>query len=118
MIGKMIKGKYSIMREIGSGTVSTVVVRPVLAGTPMPWPVAAISPYNAAQVVQLARWGKGTVGEVTWSLDGQLLAVASSLGIYLYDAETLEEVRYIKTEVRVMDVAFSPDGAILASGSS
>jgi WD40 repeat protein len=42
--------------------------------------------------------------------------VASSLGVYLYDAETLERVRYIETEDPVLSVAFSPDGATLASG--
>jgi len=79
--------------------------------------VAAISPDNAAQVVQLARWGKGTVNEVAHSPDGTLLAVASSLGIYLYDAQTLAEVRFIETEGGVGSVAFSPDEETLASGS-
>ncbi|MGQ9601053.1 MAG: WD40 repeat domain-containing protein [Anaerolineae bacterium] len=90
---------------------------PVLAGTPYPRPRAAISPDNAAQVVQLARWGKGTVNEVAYSPDGRLLAVASSVGIYLYEAGTLAEVRFIETDAWVTSVAFSPDGATLASGS-
>ena len=90
---------------------------PVLAGTPYPHSRAAISPENAKQVVQLARWGKGTVNEVAYSPDGQLLAVASSIGIYLYDAGTLQEVRFIATDAWVLSVAFSPDGQMLASGS-
>ena len=77
-----------------------------------------ISPQNAAQVMELARWGKGTVKEIALSPDGRLLAVASSLGIYLYDAETLREVRFIETDARVNSVAFSPDGQIMASGSA
>ncbi len=97
--------------------VPPVPALPVLAGTPVPQPVAAISPENADRVVQLARWGKGTVNEVAYSPDGRLLAVASSLGIYLYDAETLEEVRFIQTGVWMWSVAFSPDGQTLASGS-
>ena len=90
---------------------------PVLAGTPVPRPVAAISPHNADRVVQLARWGKGAIGKVAFSPDGRLLAVASSLGIYLYDVQTLEEVHFIETNAWVVSVAFSPDGAVLASGA-
>ncbi len=41
------------------------LVPPVLIGTPIPSPAAPISPENAAQVVQLARWGKGTVDQIT-----------------------------------------------------
>lgn len=57
------------------------------------------------------------VGEIAYSPNGRLLAVASSIGIYLYDAETLEEVRYLESDARVLSVAFSPDGQTLASGS-
>jgi hypothetical protein len=95
----------------------TPLVLPVLAGTPYPQPNQPISLTNANQVVQLARWGKGTVNQVVFSPDGRLLAVASSLGIYLYDAETLAEIRFIETDAWVLSVAFSPDGRLLASGS-
>lgn len=37
-------------------------------------------------------------------------------GVYLYDATTLAEVRYLKTPAIVTSVAFAPDGALLASG--
>jgi WD40 repeat protein len=46
------------------------------------------------------------------------LAVASGLGVYLYDAKSLAETRFISTEVIAMRVAFSPDGRLLASASS
>jgi len=93
------------------------VLWPMRPGTPVPQPVAAISPENADRVVQLARWGKGRINQAVFSPDGRLLAVASSLGIYLYDAGTLEEVRFIPTDAVVASVAFSPDGQTLASGS-
>jgi len=90
---------------------------PVLAGTPVPQSVTAISPENADRVVPLARWGKGRINRAVFSPDGRLLAVASSLGIYLYDAGTLEEVRFIPADAWVRSVAFSPDGQTLVSGS-
>ena len=54
--------------------------------------------------------------QVAFSPDGSLLAVATSIGVYLYDAETLDMVRFIETEEWVRSVAFSPDGLILAVG--
>ncbi len=100
-----------------TATARPEAARPVLTDIPVPRPAAAISPQNAGRVAQLARWGKGTVNRVAWSPDGRLLAVASSLGIYLYDAQTLEEVRFIETDSWVASVAFSPDGQTLASES-
>jgi WD40 repeat protein len=75
----------------------------------------AISAANAEQVVELARFGKGMIDDFAWSPDGDLLAVASSIGIWLYDAETLEEMRFIETDSEVRSVAFAPDGQTLAS---
>ena len=67
--------------------------------------------------IRWACWGKGTLHEIALSPDGRLLAVASTQGVYLYNAETLEKVRLIETNARAVSVAFSPDGALLASAS-
>ncbi|MDH7488023.1 MAG: hypothetical protein QHH80_00745 [Anaerolineae bacterium] len=91
---------------------------PVLAGTPVPVPAGVISPSNAERMTQLARWGKGAIMQVAYSPDGRLLAAGSSLGIYLYDAGTLKEARFLETTSPVYSVAFSPDGSLLASGSA
>lgn len=39
-----------------------------------------------------ARLGKGTIGEIAYSPDGTRLAVGGSLGIWIYDAQTGEEL--------------------------
>ncbi len=39
-----------------------------------------------------ARLGKGSINEIAFSPDGTILAVASSPGIWLYDADTGEEL--------------------------
>ena len=85
--------------------------------TPYPPPREPLGPENAARVAQLARWGKGWVAEIAFSPDGRLLAVASSIGVYLYAAADLREVRFLPTDAPVWSVAFSPDGRLLASGS-
>ena len=67
-----------------------------------------------------ARLGKGAItGNIAYSPDGNRLAVASSIGIWLYDTVTDQEVALLTGHRRsVYSVAFSPDGETLASGSS
>ena len=69
----------------------------------------------------VARIGKGKIDEITYSPDGSLLAVASSIGTWLYDTQTGEALDLLTGHTHldgVMSVAFSPDGQTLASGSS
>jgi len=89
---------------------------PALMDTPPARPVEAITAENAAHLVEMARWGKGTINQVTFSTDGTQLAVTSSLGIYVYDAKTLDVRLFIETDSSALSVVFSSDGALLASG--
>jgi len=95
----------------------TSTLRPVPTSEPTALPAlpTVIGPGNAAQVTQLARLGKGRAHGVTWSSDGQTLAVASLLGIHLYDAATLDLKQGIQDSDSALYVAFSPDGKLLAS---
>ena len=64
------------------------------------------------------RIGRGAMGELAYSPDGTRLAIASSIGIWLYDTETLKEVDLLTEHTgEVTSVAYSPDGSMLASGS-
>jgi WD40 repeat protein len=76
-----------------------------------------ISPKNAHRVTELTRLGKGVIHQVIWSPDGKQLAMFSSAGIYLYDAQTLREVQRIESSAGMLNIAFAPDGATFASGS-
>lgn len=65
-----------------------------------------------------ARFGKGRANEVAYSPDGTRLAVASSIGIWIYDAQSGQELDLFTGHTdSVESVAFSPDGQTLASGS-
>ena len=64
-----------------------------------------------------ARLGKGKINEVKYSPDGTRLAVASGIGIWIYDAQTGEELELIRGHTSgVNSVSFSPDGSTMASG--
>ncbi len=63
-----------------------------------------------------ARLGKGTVGEIAYSPDGARLAVASGIGIWLYDAHTGEALDLLTGDTDlVTSVSFSADGNTIAS---
>ena len=65
------------------------------------------------------RLGKGSISDIQYSLAGTRLAVASSIGIWLYDTMTYQEVALLTGDTAwVISVSFSPDGNTLASGSA
>ena len=65
-----------------------------------------------------ARLGKGSISEIAYSPDGTLLAVAGSIGIWIYDAETGEELDPLTGHTFwLLSVWFSPDGQTLETGS-
>jgi len=64
-----------------------------------------------------ARLGKGIINEIAYSSNGKHLAVASSIGIWLYDMTTYQEISLLTGNAGpVSNVAFSPDGKTLANG--
>ena len=73
-----------------------------------------------------ARLGKGKIYDMEYSPDGTLLAVAGPVGIWLYDAKTLQELDLLVDSHGVLgfrrysieSISFSPDGRTLASCNS
>ena len=63
-----------------------------------------------------ARLGKGSINDIKYSPDGTRLAVASSIGIWLYNTTTYQEIALLTGHTDdVRSVVFSPDGRTLAS---
>jgi len=84
---------------------------PAPSPTLIPTPTFDPTPTSIAPpvVTKLVRFGKGAVEGIAWSADGKAFTVISSLGIYLYDAQTLRQLRFIDTGARwLRHVAFSP----------
>ncbi|MDM8527141.1 WD40 repeat domain-containing protein [Anaerolineales bacterium HSG24] len=72
---------------------------------------------NVNQMVQLNRFGRGFIKDIALSPDGKVLAVASAIGIWIYDISEFEfeDILFIETDFVVYNIAFSPDGRIIAS---
>ena len=82
---------------------------------------AAYEPYTQWGLPEgaKARLGKGEINDITFSQDGALLAVASKIGIWIYDVQTSEELVLLTGHTgRINSISFSPDGRTLSSGSS
>ena len=68
-----------------------------------------------------ARLGKGSINDIEFSPDDSRLAVATDIGIWIYNAHTGTEISFIKVQPRghktVSAIAFAPDGKTLAVGN-
>ncbi|MCG9132011.1 PQQ-binding-like beta-propeller repeat protein [Candidatus Poribacteria bacterium] len=67
----------------------------------------------------VARFGKGHINDIKYSPDGMHLAVAGSVGVWIYDAQTGEELNLHTGEDigAVNSISFNSDGQLLAIGS-
>jgi hypothetical protein len=79
---------------------------------------------TSAQSLRTVPCGEHSANRVCFSPDGRLLAVAVGPQVKLYDTENWQETAVLQDspdgdlrEVAVTSIAFSPDGAVLASGS-
>ena len=99
---------------LGSLTLSTLT----------PVSVAQLQDYSRRNLPDgaIVRLGKGGVSYddrgIAFSPDGSRLAVATSIGIWLYDVETFDEIALLTGHTEeATAVAFSPNGRILASAA-
>lgn len=63
-----------------------------------------------------ARIGSGHVNVMRYSPDGNLLAVGSAIGVWIYDVHTAEPQSLLAAHTSVInDISFTPDGETLAA---
>ena len=89
----------------------TLPVRVVLASALTPLAPTA----RLENLAELYRLGKGSLLTFAYSPDGVWLGLATQRGIFLYDARTLQEKRFISTPLENLLLAFSTDGRQLAA---
>ncbi len=75
---------------ISQETAAVSIVAPTEQVTPTsPTSLDSITVSNASRLALLARSGRGVIHSVAWSPDGGTLAVAGSIGVWLYAADHL-----------------------------
>lgn len=66
----------------------------------------------------LARFGKGRIIQMRYSPDNTQLAVATPIGIWLYDAQSGKELNLLTGHSsEVNSIVYSPDGSTIATGA-
>ena len=66
----------------------------------------------------IARFGKGKINEIQYSPDGKILAVATRIGIWLYDTSTYQEISLLTDHnSSVTNITFNPNGHTFASAA-
>ena len=88
--------------------------KPVLLNTPYVKNLIQLKTDNVAQLQEVARLGMGRLMQASWSNDNKLVAIASSAGVFIWDASGL--VQYFTPAEWATSVTFSPDDQILAVG--
>ena len=91
-------------------------IEQTLEPTAEPTAVPAINPVsmslsNIGQVSQVSILGRGTINDIAISPDEALVAVVGSLGVRLYDTDTLTLVTYFENSegLNLNSVAWAPD---------
>lgn len=98
-----------------TSTPSPTLPLPVGLITPQPAGAAVISAANSDRLTLLALWGKGAFRTLTYSLEGDQLAVGTARGVTLYDAHTHNPTQQFETDAGVVALSFAPGGWLLAA---
>ena len=62
----------------------------------------------------IARLGKGRINDMEYSPDGSILAVATTIGIWVYDTDTYQERKlFTRSHQKMEKVNFNADGTVL-----
>jgi len=97
---------------------SSLLLMILLAGLAAGALIFSVSADGASsRTIQISPKGQARAYAVTFSPDGQTLAIGTSLGIKNFNSSDLKPIRFTPTDTWVRAVAFSPDGSMLASGS-
>jgi WD40 repeat protein len=94
---------------------------PMVDITSIPLPTQApdaIRVENADRLALVDQLGRGSADRLAWSPDWKTIAIAGSLGVGLYDANSLIERSQISPGKPIRNLAFSPDGKTLATGDA
>lgn len=73
-----------------------------------------ITPQNVGQLQPLATLGMGTIHDIALSGDGRLLAVGTTVGLWLYDLNQPDSEPVLAHPDETIRIEFSPDSSLIA----
>ena len=79
--------------------------------------VEAINLENVERLQEVGSFGRGSANALDWRPDGELLAVGSATGIWMFDP-SLNRIEETSIKQPVTDLAWSPDGSRIAAVSN
>ena len=88
----------------------------VEAGTPIPGGLEPITFENAFQVSGIATFKEANLTDLSWSPEGNALAVSTFSSIGIYDPLSRTKVTELDTPTGVVSINYSPRGTLLAVG--
>lgn len=95
-----------------TATPTPTPIPPTPTPTPIVEPGAILGPDTITGLMQLGQIGRGEIGQGVWAPDGAQMALATGLGVYLFDGATLELREHLPTGY-THHAAYSPDGTTL-----
>ncbi len=105
-------------------TIITLFTAVLLMAAPMSFAQDSrepITPDNASQLAQLIRLGRGSADYAAFTPDGETLAVASTVGVWLYESANLateQEPTLLQTDATVRNITISSDNTTLFAALS
>lgn len=69
---------------------------------------------SGEKIISLSNSGTEIANTVAYSPDGGSIAVGTTSGLFIFDAQTLDQKVFVPTGVWVRDVNYSPDGSTMA----
>lgn len=74
----------------------------------------AIRPENVARLEMLNELGLGRIETAAWSPDGKRFALGGYPSVYIFDMNSSQPLVTLPADADIMNLAFSPDGKMLA----
>jgi WD40 repeat protein len=88
---------------------------PSPTATPIPVPFSEAA--EAAAVVEIARYGYGSLISQDYSADRSLIGVATTAGVFILGSQSHTEISYLPAPSQVTTFAFAPDSRTVAFGT-
>ena len=103
---------YGFLVQVGQGNENPPAVSMQLPASSAPTPALV----NLSIISPLTRLGKGNVFDIAPSPQKNLLAISTSLGVYLYETTSQKEIWFRSFNGTSRNLSFNPDGTRLIIG--